>query len=359
MAQETIATMRLPLTGEAVTSPVLHAAPGVEYRVAVEGLAEFRAVPGSSGEVFDACFWAGPSGAFDQRHTLLRWGVEEVRVASEDRARHRYVFRVVPAEGSSPASLTVALDVDQLVSRYLMPPSQVRHGLTGELRVTVLRSVPPPALSTLLLVPAVPTGLLLAGVGWAVRRRARWMGLDTDARAVLERIAHHEIRARAGLRRLPQGLRGAVGSRLRELGEGARRVVIRLRELRQAAAHVDRGCLERELAFLRPAVERSAVAVSTEASAAMEQKLLTLRYLDALEADEAQAWMRLTRIEALFESTVLALRRASADGPDQESALCGALAAEVQAIGEVVSRPISLPRAAESGSRPASAAMGG
>src|SRR5436309_2392684 len=100
------------------------------------------------GSQFDAFYRTGTDGAFSQPHSLFQWTPRTPLLESADVARHRYEFSV-PAEWKlGGQSLGLRLDLDRLVDEYLIPPSDVRAALTGEMELLVMP------------LPATPVSLL-------------------------------------------------------------------------------------------------------------------------------------------------------------------------------------------------------
>lgn len=336
MPDRELAAFLLPPTGETVLTPPLGGETG-SARIVVEGVFHFA----YAGIRFDALYRTQPDGSYTEPHPFLRWSPRAPKLISQDVGNHRYVFEVPEELVRSGQSLGLRVDVDRLVSDYLITPSEVKQSLSGEVRMQVLQSPPPPvSIGAILGWAGVPTLLTVGGVGWVMRRRMRFQGLGADLRERLERIdaryAGAVKAARAGADRLLP-----VGDRLQSLQKSALGLARQAQELRDARAHLDRARLEREIAAQRerlagvldPAVRRDAQSVLAE-----KEKSLVL--FGELEAAEARCVVRLEKIEAVLDSTALSLRGSrghsvAATSARDDDALCRALDAEVDAIREV------------------------
>jgi hypothetical protein len=320
-----------------VLTPRLDGSSSGPARIVVEGVFQF----GYGGTRFDARYRAKGDGAFDQPHEYLSWSPQQPELESEDPANHRYVYRVPTALAASGQSLGLRLDVDRLVSEYLITPSEARQSLAGGMRVRVLQAPPPPqSLGALLGWVAAPALLTVSGVGWVVRRRMRFQGLDADLRERVERIDERYAHAQRAARAQSKGL-APLDERLRSLRSSTLGLARQAQELRRSRRQLDQARIVAEVAAHR---ERLAgltdERVRGEAASVLAAKERTLALFGDLESAETHCLIRLEKIEAVLETTALSLRgtqgqvvaAAAAQGDDP---LCRALDAEVMAIREV------------------------
>jgi hypothetical protein len=303
----------------------------------VEGFFEFK----YGGMRFDALYRSKADGAFDQPHDYLRWTPQAPELESEDLASHRYVYRVPPALVRSGQSLGLHVDVDRLVAEYLITPSEVRQALSGEVRVRVLQAPPPPLpIGAILGWSAVPTLAAVGAVGWVVRRRMRFQGLDADLRERVERVEERYAQALRATRDHSETL-APLGQRLRSLQGSTLGLARQAQELRRSRSRIDRARIAAEIVSYQerlPTLNDDRLRGETASVLAARERTLAL--FGELEAAEAQCLIRLDKIEAVLEATALSLRgthgravAAAAARDDDE--LCRVLDAEVSAIREV------------------------
>ncbi len=322
------------MNGDTVLTPPLGEAGPAE--IVVEGELHF----GYAGFRFDALYRAAPNGRYTQSHAYLRWSPQAPVLISEDVGRHRYVFRLPPELARSGQSLGLRLDVDRLVTEHLITPSEVRQSLSGDMRVRVLQAAVPPPWGLLIGGAAVPALLAAGGVGFIVRRRMEFRGLDPDLHAQLERIEQRYARAaraaRAGADRLLP-----LQGRLRGLRQSAIGLAREAQQLRTSRRHLDGVGLEREILHLQEILGSVQDPVARrDGEAAVAEKRKSFLLLGELEAVEARCVMRLAKIEAVLDSAALSLRGSqgqvvAATSARDDDALCRTLDAEVAAIQEV------------------------
>jgi hypothetical protein len=335
-----IASTPLPPTGDRVLTPALGDLDRYRYRVVLEGVFRFA----YSGARFDALYKMGPDGAFTQRHRYLVWSPRAPALESEDPVRHRYVFRI-PAEWRLQGqSVGVRVDVDQLVNEFLIPPSEVRSALSGDVRMTVLQTpLAPVSPWPLIAWTSLPAALLAGGAGWVIRRRMALRGLSPELQVRLARIEQRCRTARAALGPAHARL-FPLEERFTAVREGAVNLVRQIQELRDAQRLIDRHALEGAMVLLQGRLATLTDATARrEGEMALGEKRKTLATLSEMERAEARCAMRLSKIEAVLESTCLTLRegqtgRRPSPGHAAESAedaLRRELDAEVAAIAEI------------------------
>ena len=336
MPDRELTSYLLPPGGETVLTPRLDGSASAPARVVVEGVFEF----GYGGIRFDARYRSKGDGPFDQPHDYLRWTPQAPELESEDPAKHRYIYRVPQALVRSGQSLGLHVDVDRLVSEYLITPSEVRQSLAGAVRVRVLQAPPPPPSVGLILGWAAAPTVALGAVGWVVRRRMRFQGLDPDLRERVERIEERYAQSLRAARDHSEVL-APLGRRLRSLHGSTLGLARQAQELRHSRGRIDRARLaaeivghQEQLATLKDDRLRG------ETTSVLQARERTLTLYGELEAAEAQCLIRLDKIEAVLEATALSLRGthgravAAAAARDNDE-LCRVLDAEVSAIREV------------------------
>jgi hypothetical protein len=184
---------------------------------------------------------------------------------------------------------------------------------------------------------SLPAALLVGGMGWVIRRRMALRGLSPELQARLERIERKHRAARAAMGQERMRL-FPLEERLTAVRDGAVTLTRRIQDLRNARCLVDSRALEVEMAQLQGDLATLAdEAARREGEIAVGEKRKTLAILREMEQAEARCGMRLSKIEAVLESTCLTLRRPKT-GPAEEPAeelLRRELDAEVAAIGEV------------------------
>jgi hypothetical protein len=331
MPDSELTTFTLPPNGDRVTTPELDPANN-DYRFVVEGTVRSS----YDGREFDALYRTNAAGEFVEHHSLLQWNPPDVILGSSNTAAHRYVFRL-PANAAAKTA-GVRVDVDQLVSDYLIPPSEVKAALSGSFHVSVLQAPLAPASPwTTAILVGLPAAAVMTGVGLVIRRRIALRGLSDDLAACLVRIEEKSRVAKSALGR-DKGRAQPLADRLGAVRDGAAALVRQVQGLRDSQLLVDRPSVEKEVQALRDrAFKMKDTDMRREAEAAMLEKSKALQMLDELNAAETRSAMRLTKIEAILDSACLSLR-ASARGPIEtrpEEALQRELDAEVRAIREV------------------------
>jgi hypothetical protein len=328
-----LASSTLKPDGGLLLSPELRDPAEYAYRIVLEGVCRNR----YNGVEFDALYQADSSGAFTVRHNYLDWTPRPPALESEDAARHRYVFRVPAEWGLRGRSVGVRVNLDRFVEQFLIPPSEVRAAMSGEMRMTVMEMPLRPGFPwTAVLGAGLPAVLAVGGVGWVLRRRMRWGHLSPDLRAALERIEQKCRVAQAAVSREHDRLL-PVKDRLAALRAGAFSLARQAQELRNTRQLADREALETAISSLQrqlPLVNDPAVQQEVEVT--LKEKRKTLDLLKEIEQAESRCMMRLAKIEAVADLACLSLRsvRIGTAAP-MEEALCRELDAEVSAIREV------------------------
>jgi hypothetical protein len=330
MPDTELAAVRLPPTGDRLLTPPLGNAGA---RIVLVGVFTFR----YSGMHFDALYRTGPAGAFSRRHPYLDWSPRAPVLESKDVTRHRYQFRF-PAEWKLQGqSIGLRIDLDRFVDEYLIPPSEVRASLTGEM---VLRVLPLPAAPVNpwpeIVGASLPAALVIGGLSWILQRRMALAGMPLELQRQLERIIRKQRATLAALGSGPPRYQ-RLGEDLKTVQAGAWTLARRIRRLRNTRSRIDQtslvvqvGCLQQELARLTDASARDA----GEAALVEKRKALTL--LEEIERAEARCTLQLSTLEATLDTTYLTLRQLQPDGPatpSVESVRCE-LEAEIAAIAE-------------------------
>ncbi len=333
MPDSKLTTFTLPPNGDRVTTPELDTANN-GYRFVVEGTVRSS----YDGREFDALYRTNSAGEFVEPHSLLQWTSPSVILESSDTATHRYVFRLPANSAANGETAGLRVNVDQLVSDYLIPPSEVKAALSGSFQVSVIEVPLAPASPwTTAALVGLPAAVVITGVGLVIRRRIVLRGLSDDLAACLVRIEGKSRVARSAVGR-DKGRAQLLADRLSAVRDGAAALVRQIQGLRESQLLVDRSSVEKEVQALRDrAFKMKDASMRAEAEAAMLEKSKALQMLDELNAAETRSAMRLTKIESILDSACLSLR-ASARGPMEtrpEEALQRELDAEVKAIREV------------------------
>jgi hypothetical protein len=323
-----LAYTRLQPTGERLLTPPLGE---VGARIVLEGVFTFH----YTGARFDALYMTGPDGLFARRHPYLQWSPREPLLESEDLNRHRYQFRVPAGWNLEGQSLGLRVDVDRFVDEFLIPPSEVRGALTGEM---TLRVLPPPAtpgsLWAMMAAASLPAAAVAGGVGWVLWRRMALQGLPPELQEQLVRInrKHRIAHAALGPSRSPR-LQETLGA----VHAGAWSLARQIRALHTARSQIDGLSLQSEAERLEQELDRFADPIArAEGKAALAEKRKTLEILDEMELLQKRSTLRLATIEATLDTTCLSLRRPppGSGAPFEDPVLCE-LEAEVTAIAEV------------------------
>lgn len=330
MADNALAAAPLPPTGERFLTPPLGEAGA---RLVLQGVFTFR----YSGMRFDAQYRTGADGVFSRRHPYLQWSPRAPLLESEDVAQHRYQFRIPPEWRLHGQSIGLRIDLDRLVDEFLIPPSEVRHTLTGEM---VLRLLPLPVATIdpwpAIVGSSVPAALMFGGLGWILRRRTALMGLPLDIQRQLERIVRKQRAAFAAVGSgLPHYQR--LGEELKAVEGSAWGLAQRIRRLREVRSRIDltslvvqSGCLEQELARLTDTTTREV----RETALGERRKALSL--IAEIERTEARCGMQLATLEATLDTVYLTLKTLQPTGPTGPSVetVRRELQAEIAAIAE-------------------------
>jgi hypothetical protein len=247
MPEQEIAHFRLEPTGTYAAVPMMEGelVPG-EMRFVIEGVMDFA----HADERFDAVYSTGSDGLFTKLHDYLQWDGPAPQLEKAETHLHQYVFRVVPegVEGvvRPPA---VRVNVEKFVEKYLLPPSEVRAALSGELRVSVTYLVPPVNPWPMIGLAAVPTLAIAGGIGIIIRRRMALQGLSPELQHHVGSLAEKAKLARAALPKSSAGT-SALASRFDAVREGGGQLIRRIQDLRNTQRLVDRPTLENDIARL-------------------------------------------------------------------------------------------------------------
>ena len=335
MPDTDIAAFTLNPTGGQILTPPLMERDRYGYRIVLEGAFRFS----YTGETFDAVYrWRDKDGV-PERHRYLKWTPDVPALETEDRQAHRYVFRIARGRDLHPmgASVAIGLDHDAFIDRYTIPLSEVRHGLSGSMTMTVQQfPLAPTSLWPLVGWIGLPAALAAGGLGLVIRRRMALQGLGENLLLHLGRIEQKVRAARGALSRQDRRL-VPVAERLSALRAAAFTLARRIQEMRDARLLTDTGLLDTEIGVLERAlatcVDRDA---RRQAEMALEQKRRSRVLLDDLARAETNSALRLAHIEALLDTAYLSLRGARVASPAAapEESLCRALDAEVAAIHE-------------------------
>jgi hypothetical protein len=325
-----LASTPLSPTGDRLLTPPLGEAGA---RLVLEGVFTFQ----YSGMQFDALYRTGPEGVFSQRHSYLEWSPRPPLLESEDVARHRYQFRI-PAEWKLQGqSIGLQIDLDRFVDEFLIPPSEVRAALTGEMALRVLPLLAAPVNPWPEIVGAsLPAALVIGGLGWILQRRMALAGLPLELQRQLDRIIRKQRTALAAQASGPPHYRRLAGD-LKAVPAGAWTLARRIRKLRDARSRIDQMSLVTEMQSLEQELARLTDAAARDAgNAALGEKRKALSLLEEIERSEARCAMQLTTLEATLDTTCLTLRQLHPNTPPTPSleSVRRELEAEVAAIAE-------------------------
>ena len=312
-----------------------------QARVIIEGVVTYA----PTGERLDALYSTDASGAFSVPHPYLWWNADALVLEQSDPVRHRYVFRVsAPASEGHTAPVGVRWDVDRFVDKYLLPPSEIRANLSGAFTLTVetVPIAPTPVLPwPLVLAVGVPTALVMSGLTVVIQRRMKLQGLAPDLQMHLGQVEAKLKAARGALRAEDRRL-VPIAERLTLLHTGTVALLRQLQDLRNAQRDSHRPRIEADVRMLERQIPTlSDAEARSEAQSALDGKRRTLCLLDEMANAESRCRMRLVKLEAVLDSTVISLRHTRTTivrpvpATATEDALCRALDAEVSALGEV------------------------
>jgi hypothetical protein len=311
----------LPLAKRDFLTEPLEAAPGVRYRVVLSGTFRFA----HNDRTYDALYTTDGSGRFTQRHNYLVFSPQSLPLLEQDAARHRYVFEVPAELAESGQSISVGLDLPQMVRDFLLTPNEVVDQLTGDVVFQLQASDSLPAgelqrgnapearaLSTTTTVHYWIAAVLLAAcaaVIWSCRRAA---GVPKPLREQLQRIRirHAELQA---LLRSDAVRFGQVAEQVARLKQGAEALVRRLQRFGRVQDGLNAESLEREIAELEQQ-QRTAGRddLQREIAATLAEKRRLLDVLGDTSAHRARYALRLSKIEAVLETTWLSVPKLDA-----------------------------------------------
>jgi len=319
----------VPMDGTVVATATMEA--GRDYLVVLYGTFRFS----HNGTAYDARLsTADPQGRapFGQEHDYVKVSPAELVLVESDPRNHRFVYALAPGTAPSGLSASAAIDVDRMVEDFLIPPSEVRRGLSGELMIQLWER-PEPAAGGLLAHPLVRAGgvlLLLVIVSLILLARS-----GTEVAARERRLDGKYRQARAAA--LAGG--GFFAELVRELdslresarliGRSARRYRIGEGTARELALRAEIAALERKVAAAPD--ER----VRADGEAALAAKREALAVVERGQASREHALMRLTKIEAAFDAArarVEEIRAGAAPAEGSEDVRIDGLTAELDLV---------------------------
>jgi hypothetical protein len=291
-----------------------------------------------NGKPYDALYTTdAQSGQWTQAHTYLEWLPEAPPLASEDKGRHRYIFRV-PAEWiQEKKSLSVRVNLEKFVEDFIhlgLTPSQVRAALSGELQVNVAHLPLAVPLLPRIAPVAIPALVVAGGVALVVRRRMMWGGLSHDLQQTLMGIEQKYRTACAAVSKEHRQL-FPLNDKLTALRDGAFAIARQIQKLRNAQQLSDRRALEADIARLEQ--QRTTLrdeAAQRDADIILNEKRRTLALLGDMEQNASRCALRLTKIEATLDALAITLRHAQTQHAPEpvEETLRRQLDAEVTAL---------------------------
>lgn len=229
--------------GVRIATPTLKEMARFGYRIVLQGV--FRC--SYNGKLFDPLYLLDENGKTEKRHNYLQWTPRPPLLESADPAQHRYVFRI-PSEWEGK-SVGVRVNVDRFVDEFLIPPSEVRASLSGEVRMTVLQTPLVVPLLPRIAPVAIPALLAAGGAAFVIRRRMRWGGLAHDLQQTLMSIEQKYRIACAAVSK-EHGRLSPFRDKIAALRDGAFGLARHMQRLRNAQQLVDRRTLEADIARL-------------------------------------------------------------------------------------------------------------
>ncbi len=325
-----VAAVRIPLDGREVTLPLPRGARPGDLRIVVEG--SFRS--SYNGRTY---YVRGTDRDAPDRGLLVpyvRCRPETLALMSTEARARRYVFRLSSEDRSPPDTVGAWVDIDRLVTELIITPSETRESLSGSLRLEVWRR--PSHTASYVLIAVVPLlGLLVA---WIVRLRRAPAADMRDVSSILRRIDEkYGPTARAiGERRADAS---DLRSQLGRLRDGAQDLARQIESFRRASSSVDRDKLDVEIRDTEKQLEqteRDDVRREIEATLAAKQKLKEL--LTDAEANEARYLQRLSKIEAVIDTTHLWVtgqeQRLADEAADKQA--IDSLTAELESLDQAI-----------------------
>jgi hypothetical protein len=320
--------------GVRIATPTLKEMARFGYRIVLQGV--FRC--SYNGKLFDPLYLMDENGKTGKRHNYLQWTPTPPILESEDSALHRYVFRI-PSEWEGK-SVGVRVNVDRFVDEFLIPPSEVRASLSGEVRMTVLQTPLVVPLLPRIAPVAIPALLVAGGAAFVIRRRMRWGGLAHDLQQTLMSIEQKYRIARAAVSaetefRTEHGRLFPFRDKIAALRDGAFGLARHIQRLRNSQQLVDRRTLEADIArFEQQLAALRDEAAQRDGEIILAEKRRTLSLIEDMEQNTSRCAMRLAKIEATLDAFALTLRHAQTQQSPQpvEETLRRQLDAEVTAI---------------------------
>lgn len=314
--------------GVRIATPTLTEMTRFGYRVVLQGV--FRC--SYNGRRFDPLYLLDENGKPQKRHNYLQWTPQPPILESADPVRRRYVFRIPSTwEGKS---VGVRVNVDRFVDEFLIPPSEVRASLSGEVKMTVLQTPLVVPLLPRIAPVAIPVLLVTGGAAFVIRRRMLWGGLAHDLQRTLMSIEQKYRVACAAVSK-EHGRLFPFHDKIAALRDGAFGLARHIQTLRNAQQLVDRRPLAADIARL----ERQLAALHDETikrdtEIILAEKRRTLSLIEDMEQNISRCTLRLAKIEATLDTLALTLRHAQTQSSPQplEETLRRQLDAEVTAI---------------------------
>lgn len=314
--------------GVRIATPTLKEMARFGYRIVLQGV--FRC--DYNGKLFDPLYLLDENGKTGKRHNYLQWTPQPPILESEDPVQHRYVFRI-PSDWEGK-SVGVRVNVDRFVDEFLIPPSEVRASLSGEVKMTVLQTPLVVPLLPRIAPVAIPALLVAGGAAFVIRRRMMWGGLAHDLQQTLMSIEQKYRVACAAVSK-EHGRLFPFHDKIAALRDGAFGLARHIQRLRNAQQLVDRRTLEADIARL----EQQLAALRDEAAKRdgeiiLTEKRRTLSLLEEMEQNTSRCALRLAKIEATLDALALTLRHAQTQQSPQpvEETLRRQLDAEVTAL---------------------------
>ncbi|HJN18343.1 MAG TPA: hypothetical protein QGH10_22770 [Armatimonadota bacterium] len=314
----------VPLDGREVTIPVPDRGVAEDYMVELEGVI--------------TCSLDGKQYTPAQAHDLKRGLVQLVAPGTQIGASGVITQFHWPRSTAPPPELVGAyIDVDTLVERYIVTPTEARESLSGEVVLRLYQERSSGGGLTAIVIAVVVfcfCALTIASLVAGSRRRAP-MG---DVERILKQI---DTKQATALRAIDDERwdAGELGSQIKRLKTGAHELAGHIQTFRASSAQVNRDRLASEIADVERRMEQTdREELKTELQATLDAKQNVQGLLADTDANEARYVLRLQKIESALDAVVLQMADQDsrlADGKVDRKAM-DALNAELKSLDEAI-----------------------
>ncbi len=328
----------VPLDGAQAATVPIPDTPDATYELLVSGTFEFAL----DGRTYDAVY-AVPEkrGGAATRHSFVRVTPPELScMDSSYQVGHEYAYAAPSRASVAGQSWTVGLDIDALQRHALATRSEVLAALSGDLRVRLVQTAE---------VRESPAQWLAAHWGWLacacpvllLVMVGTLLAAGQATRDTSKQLRRIE-RKRREARRSAEGhgeLFDELLAQLEELRRSAYRIVAYIEQTRLAESGRTIPAASAEVHRLERDLERAASpAVRAECEVALAEARQALQALESLRERREAAYMRLRKIESVFESSIMRIREAALrfEGDEREDRSIEALRAEFRLVTETI-----------------------